>query len=325
MWSGRGRYLLKGFFQRSIFRAGVCRKDRGRTGGMCTVHLCQSDVRVCNRTTHIPSLFSLGYCLHYICLLPLTWSYIKYKYSLHPRKYLYIYIFLVQLLIQHTHSQVSLRLVHSHILDPVLKREGVASLSTGRTFKTLNVQQLFSTSTNPICIPDTANQTVIFQTLKQLMWSKTEERAVEREGHSWKSNANNNERNEGTERERERAVRSLYSLLKIIAEREGEETRAEPQWRHCGSAALPVYRHSVFVSPWQLPTHKYQRGRREGGEKERKKWENEDRPVKVKWIHLKPPSWFEFDFVGCACVWVDFMTIVLDWFPVTWSSTDEVV
>lgn len=26
---GEGRYLLKGFFQRSIFRAGVCRKDRG--------------------------------------------------------------------------------------------------------------------------------------------------------------------------------------------------------------------------------------------------------------------------------------------------------
>lgn len=28
MWSGRGRYLLKGFFQRSIFRAGVCKKGR---------------------------------------------------------------------------------------------------------------------------------------------------------------------------------------------------------------------------------------------------------------------------------------------------------
>lgn len=35
VWSGRGRYLLKGFFQRSKFRAGACRKARRTTGGMC--------------------------------------------------------------------------------------------------------------------------------------------------------------------------------------------------------------------------------------------------------------------------------------------------
>lgn len=40
-------------------------------------------------------------------------------------------------------------------------------MSTGRTFKMLNAQQLFSASTNPIGIPDAANQTEIFQTLKQ--------------------------------------------------------------------------------------------------------------------------------------------------------------
>lgn len=49
--SGGGQYLLKGFFQRSIFRGGMCKK-KVRTGGMCTV-LCLSDVSACNRTTHI--------------------------------------------------------------------------------------------------------------------------------------------------------------------------------------------------------------------------------------------------------------------------------
>lgn len=81
MWSGRGRYLLKGFFQRSIFRAGLCKKDRGRTGGMCTVHLCQSDVTVCNRTTHIPLLLSGALPPLY---LPLTAHLILYKVQVQP-------------------------------------------------------------------------------------------------------------------------------------------------------------------------------------------------------------------------------------------------
>ncbi len=95
--------------------------------------------------------------------------------------------------------------------------------------------------------PDTTNQTEIFQMLKQLVWHKVKEGDTAEKAMLIIMREI---------RERERAVWSPFSLLRIIAcmlaeadrEREERRTSAEPQWRHCGSAALPVYRRSVCVS-----------------------------------------------------------------------------
>lgn len=145
------------------------------------------------------------------------------------------------------------------------------------------------------------------------MWCKVEERGRD----SWKSNANNNERNE---RKRERAVWSPYSLLRIIACRLAEadrgserRTSAEPQWRHCGSTVLPVYRHSVCVSRLhgncQCINTREVRGKKRAREREHRKGKkNKDRPVKVKWIHSEPLYWLFSAGLRHAGLFLDLMT-----------------
>ena len=87
---------------------------------------------------------------------------------------------------------------------------------------------------------------------------------------------------------RERAVWSPYSLLRIIActlaraDRERERGESErraavtPLWFRSTSCLPPQC--LCVLSPRQLPTHKYQRGRREG-ERER---EREHRKEKIR-------------------------------------------
>ena len=69
------------------------------------------------------------------------------------------------------------------------------------------------------------------------------------------------------------------------------------------------------LSPRQLPTHEYQRGRRERV-KERK---NKDSQSQVD--HFKASK-----LPGLSLCWSSFglNDRVIDWFPVTWSSLDEV-
>lgn len=117
--------------------------------------------------------------------------------------------------------------------------------------------------------PDTTNPSAIFQTLKQLMWSKVEERES---GTAEKAMLIiMTEMREKTERVR--ALWSPYSLLRIIActlagadrEKERDESKyraaVTPLWFHSTSCLPPQC--LCVLSPWKLPTHKYQRGRRE--------------------------------------------------------------
>lgn len=115
-------------------------------------------------------------------------------------------------------------------------------------------------------------------------------------------------------REKKRAVWSPYSLLRIIActlagagrEREREKrASAEPQWRHCGSTALPVYRHSVCVCCLHGNCQHINTREVEERQRAHRKRENED---KVKWIHSEPHNWLIWGQLRRAGLFVDFMT-----------------
>lgn len=161
------------------------------------------------------------------------------------------------------------------------------------------------------------------------MWYKVEGRA----GDSWKSNANNNERNERDGRERE--VWSLcIALLRIIAcmlaeadrgreRRGGEESERRaavtPLWFHSTSCLPPQC--LCVLSPGQLPIHKYQRGSRER-ERQRKR---EHRKEKIRTDQSKSSGYIRSLLTDCFELSLDVLVCSWTLWPSTGSVSSELV